>query len=386
MPTLWEIESDFIRLIYKLKQTGIKIDREFCYPKIKQGDEILDSIKSELGWNPASPKQLGKFLLEDMGYPVLERTDKGNPSFNKSAMEKYDELLANDDSPVANQVFRYRGWQKTVSSNYRPYIRLADKNDILHPNYKVHGTKTCRLSCELPNLQQIPRSSGNEWNGDLKHAFIPEFDNRILIEFDFSQLEFRLAAVYARELELLEIFNSDADIFDEMASRLGWTRQDIKTLCYATIYGSGIKGLAKTFGINREAAADRYNEFHSTWPGFKKISDRATHVMKNQGYVEYWSGRRRHIKNRNDHHKAFNSTVQGGAFEIVKRSGLRLNEKMFNDHKMRLTVHDSYLLEMPVADYNDKVCKKISSILEDVPESKELGVKFRTEYKIWGEK
>src|SRR5690606_12563113 len=100
------------------------------------------------------------------------------------------------------KVVRYRGWQKTASSNYEAYLKLADEKGIIHPNYKPHGTRTGRASCEMPNLQQIPRESEKEWNGDLKRAFIPrnedlhllleppypDLSETRLIEFDYKQL------------------------------------------------------------------------------------------------------------------------------------------------------------------------------------------------------
>jgi DNA polymerase I-like protein with 3'-5' exonuclease and polymerase domains len=65
---------------------------------------------------------------------------------------------------TASLVLSYRGWQKSVTSNYRPYLALISPDGRLRPRYKMHGTKTGRMSCEKPNLQQIPRvSTSLEW-------------------------------------------------------------------------------------------------------------------------------------------------------------------------------------------------------------------------------
>ena len=217
LPSLWEHEAQFIELIARIKHNGIKIDKPFCEEKVKVGEEILTDLRNKLGFNPSSPLDLSVTLLKKLGFPVVRRTEKGNPSFDKHAMEEYDLLLEATNNSLAKKILEYRGWQKTVSSNYMAYLKLADRNDILHPNYKVHGTKTCRTSCEDPNLQQIPRTSKKSWNRDVKKAFIPREDNYVLVEFDFSQIESRLAAAVAKETELLEAFRSDVDIFDVMA-------------------------------------------------------------------------------------------------------------------------------------------------------------------------
>lgn len=379
--TLWQWEAEFIWLIANIRQNGIKIDRDFCRPKIIKGREIQRQIREEIGWNPGSPQQIGNFLLDTMGYPVLRRTENGNPSFDKYAMEEYEEYLEADGSDLAQKILRYRGWSKTVSSNYEAYLRLCDVGAILHPNYKVHGTVTGRTSCSDPNLQQIPRESEKEWNGDLKRAFIPR-EGHLLVEFDFGQLETRLAAAVAQEYGLLEAFRQDIDVFQVMADELGWPRQDCKLFTYMTLYGAGQNKVAMIFKLDRFAAKDMINEYFGAYPNLRIKAKEAQAVAKHNKYIEYWTGRRRHFHK--DYHKAFNAYIQGGAFEIVKRAGIRTAEQI--KYPMVLTVHDSYVFELPVADYTENNCMRIKHILEDVPESKEMGVPFKVGYKLWGEK
>jgi DNA polymerase-1 len=389
--TLWEWEMARIRMLARIKDNGIKVDKEFCKPRIIKGQEICADIKYKLGWNPGSTKQLGEFLLDEMKYPVLGKTEKGNPSFNKHAMEEYDLLLEHDGSSVAQDVFRYRGWQKTVSSNYIPYITLCDKRDIIHPSYMAHRARTGRDSCEDPNLQQIPKESEKEWNGDLKQAFVPRgyldhlsyIGDTVLVEFDFAQLETRVTAAVAKVRELLEAFWDDVDVFQVMADTLGWTRDRVKLFFYMTIYGAGARKMSLVFKISFKEAHKMIDEFYERYPTIRTKAKLAAAFAKQDKFIEYWTGRRRHFPS-GDYHKAFNAAIQGGAFEIVKRSGIRLESKI--PWPLVLTVHDSYTVEMPIAQYNDDTCNMIKSILEDVPESKEMGVPFKVSYKKWGEK
>lgn len=376
MTTLWETESDFIRLIARIKERGIKIDTKFSQKKAIEGTRILNEIKNSLGWNPGSSDQITRYLIDDLGLPVLKRTPQGKPCMDKEALAEYELYLDAMENDTAKKVLTYRGWQKTVSSNFQAYLDLMDENQILHPNYKVHGTRTARLSCEKPNLQQIPRESVKPWNGDVKKAFIPRSDGLHLYSFDFKQVEFRLAAAYARETELLEIFNSRADIFTEMSQRLDRPRHDIKTFTYATLYGAGKGKIALILKKPKDEADDLYNEFHSTWPGFRRISEKAAKLASNDGYIEYWTGRRRHL-DKKDSHKAFNAVIQGGAFEIVKRRMLALAEE-----PIVLQVHDSITIEEDDSLDIDRIKKTLC----DVPESNQFGVKFEVDMVIEGEK
>src|SRR4030095_15550779 len=69
---------------------------------------------------------------------------------------------------------------------------------------------------------------------------------------------------------------------------------------------------------------------------------------KQQGYVELWSGRRRHFTDpKKQAFKAMNSFIQGGAADIVKGVMASLFREVVNDDcKMLLQVHDSLWFEI----------------------------------------
>lgn len=392
--TLWEWEQDFIRCMMYVQHNGVTVDKERSVKRALQGEAILEEIRSEIKWNPGSPKQLGEFLLGEMGYPVLKETPNGQPSFDKYAMEEYEIMLEHDGSDIASKIMRYRGWQKTVSSNYRAYLKMMNrKTHLLHPNYKVHGTRTGRLSCEKPNLQQIPKETEKEWNGDLKKAFITRLvgfnEGSYLVEIDYSQLELRLAAAYAQEEALIDVFIEERDIFDEMAEQLGWSRFNTKTFSYATLYGGGIRRIRTIFGVNDATAADMRREFFRQYPGLQKVMRRAGQVVKQDGFVEYWTGRRRHFDREEGAHKAFNAVIQGGAFEIVKRAMVRLyfylqQTGLASKVKMVLQVHDSVVFEIDNSLSWNEIVPKLVEIMTDIREP--FGVPFTVEAKIWGSK
>jgi DNA polymerase-1 len=297
-------------------------------------------------------------------------------------MEEYEALLATMDDDRASLILEYRGYQKTVSSNYKPYRDLLSPDGRLRPNYKMHGTVTGRLSCEKPNLQQIPRVSDKPWNGSLKQAFIAE-PGFTLWEADYSQLELRLAAAYAREEELLEVFNTGRDIFTEMAAKAGMARHDVKTRTYTIQYGGGARRLSQVFGVTLEEGMAIRDQFFADYPGFRRMSQNASSKCRTQGFLRYWSNRRRHFRDpQNEAHKAFNSVIQGGAAEIVKHTMLR-TAKVANDNdcRMLLQVHDSIVFEIRNR-AEDHYCPLIQETMEQVVP--DFGVKFAVDIHKWG--
>lgn len=381
---LWDVEQDFIWVVANMIERGIKIDVEFCMRELFKGEAIMNNMRAELHFNPGSRDHLEKFLIGELGLPVFKTTPKGKPSFDKTAMEYYDGRLELLKDERAGKVLRYRGWQKTNSSNYSPYLHLRDENDVLHPGYKLHGTETGRMSCEKPNLQQIPKSSAKEWNGNLKRAFIPRMGYS-LWEFDYSQLEFRLTTAYAEQNDLVEIFNDPSrDIFSEMAEDMRWLRQNVKTLVYLILFGGGGNRARVAFGVSLDEGKEIVEAFHRRYPGIRKISRKAQNLASSRGYVQYWTGRRRHFPKGSKYYRAFNSIIQGGEAEIVKRAMIKLEKDVCDEScRMVLQVHDSVVFEIAEGKenmYSPLIIHAMESVDFD------FGVKFKVEGKRWGEK
>ena len=384
---LWDIERQFTWLLADMEDNGTLIDKELSERELTRGLKVMGDIEYELGFNPGSTTQLGEFLIGVLRLPVVKRSKKTNkPSFDKFAMEVYDELLERNNDSRAKRILEYRGWSKTTSSNYRPYLELADSKDgRLRANYKQHGTKTGRLSCEKPNLQQIPRQSAKDWNGQLKRAFIVD-QGRTRYEFDYGQLELRLAAAVSKSQGLIDIFADDSrDVFQEMAVELGMTRSDTKTLNYTIQYGGGLDRLVAVFGVSRSAARAIRENYFAKFPGLEKVTRRAAALVEKQGYIEYWTGRRRHFwRPREEAHKAFNSWCQGGAFEIVKRRMLALwYAGLLNDEcKLDIQVHDSVGLDIQNGKEHIYV-PEVKRVMEAV--EPDFGVHFKVDDHKWGE-
>jgi DNA polymerase I-like protein with 3'-5' exonuclease and polymerase domains len=389
----WDIEQDFTRLLGDIEDNGALIDQDLAQRELDRGLDIMKGVSDSLGFNPGSTTQLGKFLIDELGLPVLKRNKKptkkhpqgtGNPSFDKEAMEGYDELLQRRNDTRARQILLYRGWQKTTSSNYKPYLELLHPDGRLRCNFKQHGTKTGRLSCELPNLQQIPKSSTNDWNGSLKSAFIVE-DHRVAWEADYSQLEFRLGAAYGRVSRLIELFaDMGRDVFEEMAKDLGMVRQDVKTLVYTLQFGGGVNRIKEVFGVSELVAAAIRDNFFRKYHGLLLIANKAQAMCKQNGYVKNWAGRRRHFRYpQSEAHKAFNAVIQGGAFEIVKRGMVRLwRDGILNDEcRMDLQVHDSARFDIEEGKEHIYL-PEIKRVMEDV--QPDFGVKFKVDVHKWG--
>lgn len=334
--SLWtNFDRDFMLLLAKMETAGIPVDLEMCRELETKSQARLDEIQSELGFDPAKPSQLHPKLFDDppwgFGLKPLSLTPGGKPQVNTKFLER-------TNHPVCGLLLEYKGLQKQVSSYFSSYQRIAGISGRVHPSFKMHGTVTGRLSCENPNLQQVPRDS------KVKDVFMPE-EGCDLVEIDYSNIEMRLATVYSQQPELLEEFSTrSGDVHGRVAEALGITRQKAKTVNFLTIYGGGKRVLADQLRIKEAEAGKILADYRKSYPEIFSTMLAAQRTAENSnGEVRLWSDRVRHFPYLSECHKAFNSVIQGGAFEIVKRSMLLLDAEGFD---IRNQVHDSVWLNV----------------------------------------
>jgi DNA polymerase I-like protein with 3'-5' exonuclease and polymerase domains len=206
-------------------------------------------------------------------------------------------------------------------------------------------------------------------------------------------VELRLAAAYGRETLLLADFaKDDGDPFRTYCEILfgAFTpdgRQDTKTFFYANLYGAGLERIDVTLGWNNlEKTEPVFKRFRKSIPGIASVSKRVNDTMAKQGYVTYWDGRRRHIKNRSDSFKAWNSLVQGGAAQLMKKAVLRCEEWADDDCYPVLTVHDEITFcvrREAIPDYEPKVQKAMTEWKQPDNVTDLFPVRFAIDGKEW---
>lgn len=346
----WEnYDRDFMFLLKNMEHKGLPVIREECENLLKDAEGIQNGIQSELGFNPGSTAILRQKFFEELGLKPLTYTPKGLPQVNKK-------FLQNTNHYLSKRVLEYRDWQKQAGY-LKKYLELSEKDGRLHPSFKQHGTVTGRLSCENPNMQQVPRES------DIKKMFIPE-PGKQLWEIDFRNLELRLTAVYSQCKALLQVFKEEGDVHQMVADQVGVSRQMAKIVNFLITYGGGAPALSFQANISMPEAIKTKRDYEDRYPEIFTTMRAATMAAEeNGGKVKMWSGRWRHFRYSSDYHKAFNSIIQGGAFEIVKRSMLLLEQAGVD---MRNQVHDSVWIMVDSEDEVIEAEKIMSKWTEEV--------------------
>lgn len=387
-PEIWPEKQEMVRVLLAMKRRGVQLDLDLIRDFEQQGVAEMERIRHELGLDPAKRSDQYTLFIDRLNLPVL-KSGKTGPSFDKSVMAEYDDLLAERGDATSELVRTFRGWQTAVGLMYRPYLHYVDDDGALRCGYKLHGTTTGRLSSSEPNLQQIPKTTDKPWNGRTKEMFVAR-PGYTLINADFSQLELRLATAYAGEAGLKAVFEEGRDIFTEMSVQLHMNRNDTKTLVYSMQYGAGIKRIMSAFHVSRPNAEDIRANYFASYPRFKNLADICSNRVMSSGKVRIWSGRYRRFKYpSSESHKAMNSVIQGGAADIMERVMIRCFRELDNDDcRILLQIHDALVWEIRT-DLVEQYRPRIKALMEDVPGAigtDAFDVKFDVAVEFWSER
>ncbi len=209
-----EIEAAGIRidtpcLDRTIKRTGKKIEQ--LTDELKQ-DEVWKVWKRRFGSqaNMGSRPQLGKVLFDELGLTSSGKTKKRKqPSVDEKS-------LARLDLPFVKRFLQVEKLKK-LKSTYLMGIRREVVDGFLRPSFNLHLARTYRPSSDSPNFQNIPIRD-KRVGKMIRSCFIPR-DGHVLVEVDYSALEWKIAACFWRDKKMVEYASDPTkDIHRDMAA------------------------------------------------------------------------------------------------------------------------------------------------------------------------
>ena len=365
-----ENEQQYLQVLKRMKQRGIGMNVDVAKRLAYDAQARLQEIQSELGFDPGKASLVAQKLFEappvGLGFqpPRSVRKD-GLPTLDADSLSPYDH-------PVPRLIIEYRHEQKALSTWFAGFLAATHADHRIHPSMKRHGTVTARLSCDKPNVQQLPKV--HEENRRRVFSMFTTHPGNQLWEFDYSQAEFRLGGCYTKDFDpaIADAYAEGVDFHQLTADRLGIPRGreggpiNGKDLNFTMFYGAGGEKVATSlFGPEPtkqqlEQAVQIRSDWWEAYPGLKTLEAHVSRKAREEKYIRYWSGRRRHFKWSSEAYKALNSLMQGGVGEIVRVSMTRLDRAGFF---LVSQVHDAIWIEIP-EDSIDESVAKIKAIME----------------------
>ena len=241
-------------------------------------------------------------------------------------------------------------------------------NGFLHVNLTQSVTSTGRFSGRNPNMQNMPRGG----TFPVKRVFISRWEGGQIMECDFAQLEFRVAAFLSQDSTAMQEIETGFDVHSYTAKVISdagqpIARQAAKEHTFAPLFGATGYGRPK-------AVAAYYEHFTKKYKGVakwhKKLGDEAMRFLK----ITNVSGRqyafpdvsRRESGSVTHFTMIKNYPVQGFATGDIVPVVLLEFEKLLEPLQSCLvnTVHDSMVIDV----HPDEV-QKVLTIVENINEN-----------------
>ena len=152
-----------------------------------------------------------------------------------------------------SKVIRLNAVESYISTYVNGIEAFTKPDGMLHVSLMQHRTATGRLSGSNPNMQNMPRGG----TFPVKRVFVSRWEDGKIMEADFAQLEFRVAAFLSQDGVAIEEVKTGFDVHSYTAKVISdagqkTSRQEAKAHTFAPLYGAT--------GFGRTSAEAAYYE------------------------------------------------------------------------------------------------------------------------------
>jgi DNA polymerase-1 len=316
-------------------------------------------------FNPGSWQHKLYVLRDVLGYRIAD-----------TRKETLEALPKND---LVDALLRWMKTAKVISTYIRGVQERIDNDGRIHATYLIHGTTTGRLSSRNPNMQNIPRDAA------VKNIFQAP-PGKLLVEFDYSQAELRVLAVFSDDEFLKEVYRTGRDLHDEVSAALfpGWKKDTLegqelriraKFLNFGIAYGRGAKSIHEEFGMPMADAQKMVRDWFRRAPKAASYIDSCRRAPQEGRLLKTPFGRRRRFSlvTRDNlvpiQNEAVNFAIQSTASDLTLLSAIRMHETLVNRWEAHIVnlVHDSILIEVPASADLKSMTSYVKGFMESLP-------------------
>lgn len=371
------IDKPLVKILRHMHKHGVLInpqrlhdlDKEFMQEQHMVAEKIFIIAGKE--FNLASSKQVANVLFNDLQLPHKQK----GFSTNSEVLEE----LQHAGYEIAGLIIKWRQLQKMRTTYCQPLLASINPHTgRIHATFLQNSTVTSRLSCQAPNLQNIPNKL--EEGQKIRSAFIARTGYKLLFA-DYSQIELRILAEIASVKKMQQFFNKGEDIHTLTASEVFNTpieqvtptqRNQAKAINFGIIYGISPYGLAVNLSVSTKEAKEFIDRYLERYPEIVEYMNETVKFAEEYGFVETIMGRKCMIENiRSDKfmlrsmakRTAINARIQGSQSDIIKMAMAKLPHNL--QKYLIMQIHDELIFEIP-QDIITLLAKEIKEIMYTV--------------------
>ena len=418
LASLFDLECRLMPLLLSMRRRGVKVNMDKVHSlanniesEIRICAKRLQYMTGSAKFNYNAPAQVGKVLEDLYGYN-LPRTPTGKPSVTKEWLAEHE-----DDNEFIENIGKVRKYEKLLSTFVHGVAERYEIDGYVHPLFHAtksqeFGARSGRFSSSNPNMQFIPKPGEDPGNysSEIRGLFVPE-DGERWVSIDYSQIEFRFLAHYARGLRsdyVRKAYNDDrsadfhalcGEIIGQHSSKT-LTRSQVKRINFGLVYGMGREKLARSLGLSLDEAVQLFQSYKKSLPFVFATADYFMQMAARDGEIRTVLNRRRlfdlweptsprlrrEIKpNKNKGwvwsqcegdgyvqraytYRALNALLQGSAADLLKKAMVDLWESgIWPDESWlpTLTIHDELTFSLPKTRQANRYIKDVTKIMEN---------------------
>lgn len=335
------------------------------------------------------------FVSRNFGFKVVEWTAGGQYAYEELKTPKVgkDELKKLKRQKVSEEAHKFID----CLTDYKKLVKLKSAFmdglwDLIYEDGKVHcsfglcGTDSFRLSCQQPNLQQLPHPLEEPKDGEdrtyfdfwdrfeIRKLFIAD-EGYSVVAADYHALEKFLTAHLSQDKMLIRMMVENLDphgtvatlVFPELkdvnpndVKKIAPEKRQIaKKIGFAVDYGGTSIAVSKNLEISKEEAQGYIDKYFEGFSGLHAYDKAAVKFARENGYVKTLGGHKRHLWDINSEgmrvrsyleRVAVNVLSQGSAADAVAFAQIDLdNDTVLNSigAYQVSSVHDEVVMMCP---------------------------------------
>ncbi len=394
-----QLEIDQYAAVCGMKLAGVHVDiprlealrTSLSVRLVDEEAAVYKAAGQEFNLNSPPQKQHVLFDSKEDGGQGLKpwkETKGGGDSVDAAVLASYP------SNPVCQALLKYADTHKLLSNYVMSWLgdtaagRPSQIYDgKIHCSFKQYGTVTGRYSSSDPNMQNIPRPDTDD--GRLLRGVIVSPPGWALVVGDYGQIELVILAHLIGHGRLFDGFMAGIDPHTMTAAGiLGKEPADVtkderqyygKTMNFTIVNGAGDELVASmikdTVAKAKKLLAKHEREFPEIYK-FKAAAFAKAREREPVPFVRTLAGRKRRLLELDSsrwgaraysERQLFNTLIQGGAADVIKRAIARCNKMLAElvphaHAQLVLTVHDELVI-LCLEQYAEEVRQALIEIM-----------------------
>lgn len=369
------LEARLVTPLCHMEHVGIHVDATGWRAATAHAQAQMDAARAALDRHFAPVCNVDLLGAVDINYDSEPDVREALQRLGVHVETVSNDALRDSAHPAAQALLHHREAHKLVSTYGEGFLaHIHPRTHRVHASFRQLGASTGRLSCERPNLQNIPKDSS------LRGCFVAP-PGRALITADYAACELRILAHMSQDPVFLRAFSQGEDVHSQVASAVFGVpvskthhpqlRERAKAISFGLIYGMGAAGLAAQTGQSLPDAEALLRTYFDRFPRIDAALRSLEHTARARGAATTVWGRRLHMDRSvwdrpgsSAARLARNMPIQGTSADITKLAMVYLHEKLSGTGAFLVNcVHDELLVEAP-ADSAEEVGATVKAQME----------------------